>query len=600
VILYELTTGSLPYEFSARSVAEMERLVREVEPALPSTRGNDRRLRGDIDNIITKALRKEPQQRYASAADLSSDIGRWLEGYPVQARKPSRRYRATKFVRRHRLGVAAAAVMVLILAGGIVSTRRAQLRAERRFADVRALANTFLFDFQGAIREVPGTLPAQALVVRKAQEYLDRLASEASGDQGLETDLALSYDRLADIQYSGGQLRLGNVAAALSNVKKAIALREALVAQAPSNSVYRQSLGNSYNRVGSIMRQGTDAASAIPYNEKAIQLLDTCLRERPRDRELRQNTAEAYKNAADAYRMLGTWPTAVKYSERAIELRDGLVREDANDTVDRSSLAVAYTGLGDTLRDSIGYAIPPGRTFGALECYRRSFEIQDALSVQSPGDALRRRNSALARGRLARALMAANDLTAARRYFAEAADIYSDLFQHDVANGELERSLSVAQLNLAKLDEQTGNYALASTGLEKAIHARRSLVARDADSLEAQDDLAYALAEIGAVQIKLTRLERARQNLTEALRLRESVESKRPRNVEDKARLGACFASIGDLEKAGRHWSAAEESYRKALATFVRLRDEGKLQDRDQPLLQSLPKQIAAARAHGE
>src|SRR5689334_4869626 len=123
-----------------------------------------RRLRGDLDNIVLKALRKEPTRRYASAEQLAEDIRRHLQGLPVTATPDSVPYRASKFVRRHKAGAAAAALVALAIIGGVVTTLREariavreRARAERRFNDVRKLANSFLFEFDEAIKNLPGS-----------------------------------------------------------------------------------------------------------------------------------------------------------------------------------------------------------------------------------------------------------------------------------------------------------------------------------------------------------------------------------------------------------------------------------------------------------
>jgi non-specific serine/threonine protein kinase/serine/threonine-protein kinase len=146
-------------------------------------------LAGDLDNIVLKAVRKEPQRRYASVEQFSEDIRRHLEKLPVTARKDSWSYRAGKFVRRHKMGMAAAALVVLAVLGGVAATiREAHIaqaerqRAEKRFNDVRKLANSFLFEFHDAIQNLPGSTPARELVVKRALEYLDGLAKEAGDD----------------------------------------------------------------------------------------------------------------------------------------------------------------------------------------------------------------------------------------------------------------------------------------------------------------------------------------------------------------------------------------------------------------------------------
>lgn len=190
VILYELLTGLRPFSGDTDSAQELERLLNTQEPTRPSTavrraaqdrptgrgavsptaapaagppdtdgRRLSRRLSGDLDNIVLMALRREPQRRYASVAQLAEDIRRHLDGLPVAARADTFGYRVATFARRHAAAVAAAAILgVGLLAATIVSTRMyiradgARLAAERAEAQAeaqRAIAeqiNTFLQD----------------------------------------------------------------------------------------------------------------------------------------------------------------------------------------------------------------------------------------------------------------------------------------------------------------------------------------------------------------------------------------------------------------------------------------------------------------------
>jgi serine/threonine protein kinase len=130
VVLYELLTGRRPYVVRTDSLEEIVRAVCGTEPQSPSTalRGTSpgttrppvtvSDLRGDLDTIILKALRKEPLRRYLSAQELSEDIRRHLGGLPVMARADSSAYRMGKFVNRHRVGVVAITLLALSLIGG--------------------------------------------------------------------------------------------------------------------------------------------------------------------------------------------------------------------------------------------------------------------------------------------------------------------------------------------------------------------------------------------------------------------------------------------------------------------------------------------------
>ncbi|MGE5414806.1 MAG: serine/threonine-protein kinase, partial [Syntrophomonadaceae bacterium] len=234
VVLYELIADEKPYRIETGDPADLVRLVCEQDPDRPSTRAPN--LSGDLDAIVMKAMRKEPERRYASAAALSEDVGRYLDGLPVEARRGSTAYRARKFVRRHRVGVAATILIVAALAGGILATlsearraRAAEARAERRFNDVRKLANSFLFEFHDAIRDLPGATAARALVVRRALEYLDSLSRESSGDRALRRELAEAYRRVGDVQGNPFMANLGDVDGAATSYGKAIALLEPVV-----------------------------------------------------------------------------------------------------------------------------------------------------------------------------------------------------------------------------------------------------------------------------------------------------------------------------------------------------------------------------------
>src|SRR5262249_52102109 len=167
VVLFQLLTGALPHRYTGNPVA----LLRELEEgALPrpstavltSARTAEdpqtlrRRLRGDLDTIVARALHPEPARRYASDDPPADDVRRPLAGLPVRARPDTLRYRAGKFVGRHRAGVA---VAIVVAAALLTSTTIAVLqarRAQRRFDEVRGLAHSFLFEFHDAIADLPG------------------------------------------------------------------------------------------------------------------------------------------------------------------------------------------------------------------------------------------------------------------------------------------------------------------------------------------------------------------------------------------------------------------------------------------------------------
>jgi serine/threonine protein kinase len=228
VVLYQLLTGRMPYQFKTRSPVEVELVISEQEPPRPSTVGGilAKGLTGDLDNLVLKALEKDTQRRYGSAEQLSEDIRRYLEGMPVLARPQTLFYRAGKFARRNRMAVAAAILLFVSLTGGLVATsweaqvaRQQRARAERRFNDVRRLTESFLFEFHDKIKDLTGATEARRLVVAKALEYLDGLEREASGDRSLQLELAEAYGRLGDVQGNPYSSNIGEIHSALHGGK---------------------------------------------------------------------------------------------------------------------------------------------------------------------------------------------------------------------------------------------------------------------------------------------------------------------------------------------------------------------------------------------
>lgn len=146
VVLYKMLTNGLPYDLKGKSSAQISKIVLEEEPLLPSAIQDPRSkihgsmMTGDLDNIILKTLRKDPERRYDTVEELIADIWRHLDGLPVLARPATVSYRASKYFRRHKISVIASSLILLSLIGGIAASfwyertaRAAQINAENNF-----------------------------------------------------------------------------------------------------------------------------------------------------------------------------------------------------------------------------------------------------------------------------------------------------------------------------------------------------------------------------------------------------------------------------------------------------------------------------------
>jgi serine/threonine protein kinase/tetratricopeptide (TPR) repeat protein len=240
VILYELLSGRRPYQITSRSYMEMYRVVCEMPPAKPSiavtknqeksedqpsqVRGTtpkklQKELQGDLDNIILMTLRKEPNKRYASVEALSEDIRRHMEGHPVQARKGTWTYRASKYVRRHTAGLAAAAIVFLLLLAFAATTavqnvriaqqrdlakeQKAKAEAEAKKAEAEAEKAekvtqflTELFEVNDPAKAKGENLTARQILDRGAQKIQSEMKAQPEVQAKMMSTLGVIYQQL--------------------------------------------------------------------------------------------------------------------------------------------------------------------------------------------------------------------------------------------------------------------------------------------------------------------------------------------------------------------------------------------------------------------
>lgn len=378
VVLYELLSGHRPYRITTNNPLEIARIICEEEPKRPSTvvvqpsadaqngkpknlavqigaaRGSEpirltRELRGDLDTILLKALRKEPEQRYETAGELADDIRRYLEGRPVLARRGTGAYRARKFVMRHRVGVASTAFCCILAVAGVISILRAertarveQIRAEQRFNDVRALANSLLFEIHDSIRDLPGSTPARKLLVDRALKYLDSLARESSGDIGLQRELAAAYERVGAVQGDPMYANLGDTAGAIESYRKSLRIRQALAAASDKRDD-QLALSDISMAMGNTLVSTGDVEGALSVLQKTEPTAQKLALEHPDDPEVQENYAGTCFSLARAYAQVGDWPRSAAYYGNAAVIREKITSGPPQFLlVVRTKLAGAY------------------------------------------------------------------------------------------------------------------------------------------------------------------------------------------------------------------------------------------------------------------
>ncbi len=544
VLLYEVLTGHRPYRLTSRSPDEIARVICEQEPEKPSTAirrleevpGTDgtsrlsltpemvsktregeveklrRRLKGDLDNIVLMAMRKEPQRRYASVNQLSGEIRRHLEGLPIIARTDTFSYRAGKFVKRHKASVTAAALIAVTLLAGIVTTawqarvaRFERARAERRFNDVRKLANSVLFELHDAIEKLPGSTPARELLVKRALEYLDSLALEAGEDRTLQLELATAYAKVGNVQWNRYYAHLGNLPGAFQTHQKALAIREAVSKADSSNFPARIDLAHSYLWVGDVLVETGKTADALENYRKSLKVREELLASQP-------------KNA-------------------------NILR----------SLAISYQRIGDTLGNTLGE--PDSANLndraGALENFRKMQAIFEALAASDPSNTAARHSVAIGYEKLGRIMAANGDLVEALGYYRNELAIFEALSSANPMNMQFRRDVSVGYSNVGDVLSKTGDTDGAMENYSKALAIREELVTADPTNAGAHRDIAFAEDAIGNTLAAKGDHAKAREHYRKALGTFEKLHVADPSNLTVRSRLSRTLNSLASLSAKG-------------------------------------------------
>jgi tetratricopeptide (TPR) repeat protein len=418
-----------------------------------------KRLSGDLDNIVMMAMRKEPRRRYASVEQFSEDLRRHLEGLPVIAHADTFGYRAGKFVRRHKAMAAAAALVALSLVAGIVATswearvaRAERARAERRFNDVRKLANSFLFEFHTAIQNLPGSTPARRLVVQKALEYLSGLAQESAGDAVLQRELAEAYLKVGDVQGNPYVPNLGDVKGALESYRRALAISEALT------------------------------------------------RANANDFEARLCLARSHKSVAEVQPILGNTAEAAANFRKAAEIFEALSASRPGDTRVRMELASCYEVLGDVLGHT-GLENLSDRA-GAIESYRKAMAIDEAVASGEPGNTRARRAMGIVRMKTADMQGDGGDWKAALENYRGALEILQALSTAEPANAQARRSVAMIHRKTGEALAETGDSKRALENLRAALAINERLLAADPTNVQAGMDYALSLRSTGEMLLR--------------------------------------------------------------------------------------------------
>ena len=262
--LFELLTGQPPHgDSSGRSLFEIQREIREEEPTLPSKLTGERNLRGELDTIVMKALRKSRRERYQSPADLADDLERYLAGLPIHAVRPTLAYRIAKKVRRHPAvsGVLGVALLTALIAGTVILVQRSQLNREQLRAEQEAEVSDALSTYLASLFDISEAVGHRSTTGLQVDTFLVRGAHNIDL---LEEHPTLQWTVLQ--QFGSLRSALGDPAAGLSMLHEAERRAATLFGEnAPESLHAKYRLGIAYANGGDFDR-ATSYFSSLSEN----------------------------------------------------------------------------------------------------------------------------------------------------------------------------------------------------------------------------------------------------------------------------------------------------------------------------------------------
>jgi serine/threonine-protein kinase len=538
VLLYEILTGQRPYRLKTRSPDEIARAITDQEPERPSTviaRGDISTLdirpsafpKGDLDNVVLMALRKEPQRRYASVGQFSEDLRRYLEGLPVIAHKDTVSYRATKFIKRHKIGMAAAALVLLTLVGGIVATawqaKRATAQAKIASEQARVAAqerdraqkeaakseriNSFLRNILGF--SDPSWLSSNP---RRNREPTIAEALEEAGRRA-EKDLADQPEVLASVRFVIGQTYLSQrrLEAAELHLRAAYDLRRNVLG--PESQETAQSMATLAELC---LWQGKYAEAEL----------------------LSRDALATFRRAREAGNVNVLWMTYALTIAGGTEITMG--RAAAGEAILREALEVGHSLSGadraplNVIYSSLSVArSDQGDVDGAIGYLEKSLDEQRRVSNEP------RMELAIGLSNLGNLLALKGDYGRAESLLIESIEI------HSKSVGEAHQNTAYAIINLANVYCLRGDYRQAREEIDRAMRIQQQVLA------EGHIDFARSWIVLGRILTSTGEPAAGEPYLRRALELRtRALKPGHWRIAETQGALGECLMAQNRRDEA--------------------------------------------------
>jgi eukaryotic-like serine/threonine-protein kinase len=530
VTLYELATLRHPGESGAEAATVLEFHRSDWRPP----RYWNRSISADFENIVLKAMAECRDERYSTSRDLGEDLVRFLEGQPIQARRPSLTSRLGKWTRRHKRSVAAAAGALIVAVAGlaaslvIIATERSgketalktatanHALAERHFqqAQSRFRQSRQMLDRFGArvnewlASELPGAEGVRKELLREMLPYYREFARESANEPALQADLAMTFSKVG---YLSDQL--GSLADAEQTYGDALAILEHLTDAKPAPPEHLRHLALCCNNLGQVLQKRGAMDAALEQLERARTIQQQLASSSPSSVQIRADLATTHSNLGLLFSQTGDERQAAECYRAAIRIQESVRDTVPQDEVNLNSLASSYNNLSSlflgsqpgvaghwvekalSLQLRLAKSHPGKRAYqsdlalsynnlGAIHselsrwtdaenCFLDAIAIQERLATAAPLLTAYRRDLAISYNNLGMMQTSASALTQAEASFRKALVIQQELVEGQPEEVGLLSGLGGIYNNLGMVHEKTRQWSEASTAFERAIAAQK-------------------------------------------------------------------------------------------------------------------------------
>jgi hypothetical protein len=523
--LYELLT--LRVAFPGEDRHQVLRAIETEEPPLPRVFNPDIPI--DLETIVLQAMSKARDSRYGSAQALAEDLNRFLEGKPTLARRPTIVDRTAKWLRRHRLVTASAALVLVLFTtvatlsaillarekadkeAALVQSQQHLAQSQANFRQARQVVDRFGIQLADQLQGTPGTERLRQQLMMETLNYYRGFLNQIGTGASLQEQLAMTHlkagvvtsklgaDKKAIDEYRAAQqiltelivdhpddpelqsqralsrnnlalllARQGDTGGALAEYEQAISTQQHLVATNPANKMLAGHLAESHVNRGTLLGQLGEPEAAIQSLTHAVTILHETCAAAPDNRQQARNLAIAHNNLSFVQRRFDTY-LAEKSALRAVEILQQFAGASNTSDECRSDLALCYGNLAAIQGED-------GRTTEAIESYHQTISLYESLVRKSPG--VVRYRSELAASLNNRALLeirtgditsGANSFRSASRCFAALLVDYPDQMSYASGWAALLNNQAMALAKIKRYDDAIAAY-------QQAIEVQRKVV----------------------------------------------------------------------------------------------------------------------------